>query len=278
VKEGDRWQVKTKPVEVQGYHEELAPGVALTMLRIRAGSFVMGSPAGEEGRDGGESPQHEVKLKEFFLAQTPITQAQWQVVAGWEKVELDLNTDPANFKGSNRPVEQVNWHEAVEFCRRLSQRTGRRYGLPSEAQWEYACRAGTSTPFHCGESLTSELANYDATFTYANGPKGEFRQQTTPVGSFPANPWGLQDMHGNVFEWCEDYWHENYQGAPKDGRPWSEPQANAWLRKDSRRLRGGSWGYSPRGCRSAYRLGYLPGDRVFSVGFRVCCLPPGSSS
>jgi formylglycine-generating enzyme required for sulfatase activity len=274
VKEGDRWQVKTKPLEVQCYQEELAPGVALTMLRIPAGSFLMGSPDGEESREGNESPQHEVKFREFFLAQTPITQAQWKVVAGWERVELDLNIDPAKFKGSNRPVEQVNWQEAVEFCRRLSHRTRRRYGLPSEAQWEYACRAGTSTPFHCGESLTSELANYDATFTYANGPKGEYRQQTTPVGSFPANAWGLQDMHGNVWEWCEDYWHENYQGAPRDGRPWSEPQADAWFRKGWRRLRGGSWNDLPGYCGSAYRLSGRPDVRSYGIGFRVCCLPP----
>ena len=160
-----------------------------------------------------------MRLREFFLGQTPITQAQWQEVAGWERVERDLKADPSRFKGPNRPVEQVSWHEAVEFCRRLSQRSGKRYGLPSEAQWEYACRAGTTTPFHFGETLTAELANYDANFTYADGPKGSIGEQTTDVGSFPANAWGLQDMHGNVWEWCEDHWHENYEGAPGDGRP-----------------------------------------------------------
>ena len=185
LREADRWRQQRTTVEVQGYEEELAPGVALTMLRIPAGTFLMGSPDEEEGRYDDEGPQHQVKVREFFLGQTPITQAQWKVVAGWEKVELDLNSDPADFKGSNRPVEQVSWYEAVEFCRRLSQRTGRRYGLPSEAQWEYACRAGTTTPFHFGDTLTAELANYDASSAYGDGPKGTYRQQTTDVGTLP---------------------------------------------------------------------------------------------
>ena len=220
VKEGDRWQVKTKPVEVQGYQEELAPGVAITMLRIPAGTFQMGSPAQEQQRRDHEGPQHEVKLREFFLGQTPISQAQWQEVAGWEKVERDLDPDPSRFQGPNRPVERVSWHAAVEFCRRLSRRTGKRYGLPSEAQWEYACRAGTTTPFYCGETLTAELANYDASSTYGDGPKGTYRRQTTDVGSFPANAWGLQDMHGTVREWCEDHWHGGMQAASGWSQGW----------------------------------------------------------
>ncbi len=231
-REGNSWQVKKDVVEVQGYREELAPGVALTMLRIPAGSFLMGSPANEPERASDEGPQHEVRLEEFYLSQTPITQAEWRVVAGWPKVELDLNPDPSNFKGSNRPVERVNWHEAMEFCRRLSDPTGRRYGLPSEAQWEYACRAGTTTPFHFGATLTAELANYDGTFLrffgrYNGGPKGVNRKETTPVGTFPANPWGLQDVHGNVWEWCDDHWHDNYQGAPANGRSWLIPAAGS---------------------------------------------------
>jgi formylglycine-generating enzyme required for sulfatase activity len=277
VKEAGGWQVNTKPAAVRGFQEELAPGVMITMLRIPAGSFKMGSAQSEEERFNDEGPHHEVNLLEFFLAQTPITHKQWRVVAGLEKVERDLELDPSNFKGSSRPVEKVSWHDAVEFCRRLTKRTGKRYGLPSETQWEYACRAGTSTPFHFGDTLTAELANYDATSTYGNGPKGIYRKQTTDVASFPANAWGLHDMHGNVWEWCEDFWHESYQGAPCDGRPWSEPQANAWPRKDWRQLRGGSWCDDPVGCRSAYRFGGPPGSRDYYVGFRVCCLPPGHS-
>ena len=136
------------------------------------------------------------------MAQTSITQAQWRAVANWPKLEHDLKPDPSHFKGANRPVEMVNWLDAVEFCCRLSQRTGKRYSLPSEAQWEYACRAGSTTPFHCGATLTPELANYDGNDVYGKGPKGTYREQTIDVASFPANGWGLHDMHGNVLEWC----------------------------------------------------------------------------
>jgi hypothetical protein len=189
-------------------------------------------------------------VRAFFLTQTPITQSQWRAVALWEMVERDLKPDPSTFKGSNRPVDQVSWHEATEFCRRLIQRTRKRYGLPSEAQWEYACRAGTTTPFHFGAMLTPELANYDGNSTYGGGPKGTFRKQTTDVASFPANAWGVQDMHGNVWGWCEEHWHNNYIGSPPDGRPWIE--RNAPFDKP-RLLRGGSWCLPPVNCRSAYR-------------------------
>jgi formylglycine-generating enzyme required for sulfatase activity len=194
------------------------------------------------------------------------------VVAGWPKLKLDLKPDPAKFKGANRPVERVSWHEAVEYCQRLSQRTGRRYSLPSEAQWEYACRAGTTTPFAFGETITSELANYDATSTYANGPKGEKRGQTTPVETFPANAWGLQDMHGNVWEWCLDHWHDSYEGAPLDGSAWVSGGD-----QNGRRLRGGSWNNSPGFCRSARRSRAQPGNASINVGFRVVCLPQDPS-
>jgi formylglycine-generating enzyme required for sulfatase activity len=249
--------------------------VAITMLRIPAGSFLMGSPPKEQAREDDEGPQHEVKLREFFLAQTPITQAQWKEVADWERVERDLDPYPSRFKGPNRPVEQVSWHEAVEFCRRLSEHSGKRYGLPSEAQWEYACRAGTRTPFHFGKTLTAELANYRATSFYGNGPIGEYRKQTTDLVSFPANAWGLQDMHGNVREWCEDHWHGGYKGAPRDGTAWIDQGASD---DATRLLRGGSWYLIPGGCRSACRFGCLPVNRVYNCGVRVCCLPPGSSS
>ena len=266
---GGRWSMERRALQVEGYREDLG-GVALTMVKIPAGSFLMGSPEDEPERLEREGPQHDVTLGAFFMAQTPITQAQWRAVAGWQKVERDLKPDPSRFKGANRPVEQVSWLDALEFCRRLSQRTGQRYGLPSEAQWEYACRAGSTTPFHCGATLTPELANYDGNHVYGNGPKGTYREQTIDVASFPANGWGLHDMHGNVWELCEDHWHDSYNFAPGDDQPWLIPAAA----DDERRLlRGGSWSNNPGICRSACRGDYPPDSRSFTIGFRVCCLP-----
>jgi formylglycine-generating enzyme required for sulfatase activity len=191
-------------------------------------------------------------------------------VAGWQKVERDLKPDPSKFKGANRPVEQVSWLDALEFCRRLSNRTDQRYGLPSEAQWEYACRAGSTTPFHSGATLTPELANYDGNYVYGNGRKGTNRKQTTEVASFPANAWGFHDMHGNVWEWCEDHWHNSYNFAPGDDQPWLIPAA---ADEEPRLLRGGSWYFSPRFCRSAFRALNRPGYAYGHVGVRVVRLP-----
>jgi formylglycine-generating enzyme required for sulfatase activity len=240
------------------------------MVKIPAGSFLMGSPEDEPERSEVEGPQHEVTLGAFWMAQTPITQAQWRAVAGWQKGGRDLEPDPSEFKGANRPVEQVSWFDAQEFCRRLSQRTGRRYTLPSEAQWEYACRAGSTTPFHFGATLTPELANYDGNYVHGNGPKGTYRQQTIDVASFPANAWALHDMHGNVYEWCEDHWHDSYNFAPGDDQPWLIPAA---ADDAPRLLRGGSWLSLPWYCRSAFRNFIHPVSRDLIIGFRVCCLP-----
>jgi formylglycine-generating enzyme required for sulfatase activity len=278
-----------------------AQPLALTLLWIPPGRFSMGSPPTEPERDDSEGPQHLVQLQGFFLGQTPITQAQWRAVAQsqerpGERWGLTLNPNPSRFMGDkgglfpgeantdHRPVERVSWLEAIEFCSRLSQRTGRPYTLPSEAQWEYACRAGTTTAFHFGETITPELANYDGNYKYADGPKGEVRKQTTPVGMFPANAWGLQDMHGNVWEWCFDHWHDSYEGAPADGSAWenlAEPNNKATTKKGNngdsepqpRLLRGGSWSARPAYCRSAYRYFFPPGFRFDFIGFRVCCLP-----
>jgi eukaryotic-like serine/threonine-protein kinase len=268
--EGGRWSMERRPLQVEGYREDLGGGLALTMVKIPAGSFLMGSPEDEPERSEVECPQHEVTLGAFWMAQTPITQAQWRAVAGWQKGGRDLEPDPSEFKGANRPVEQVSWFDAQEFCRRLSQRTGRRYTLPSEVQWEYACRAGSITPFHFGATLTPDLANYDGNYVYGNGPKGTYREQTIDVASFPANAWGLHDMHGNVWEWCEDHWHDSYNFAPGDDQPWLIPAA---ADDEPRLLRGGSWGITPRDCRSAYRDFFHPDNRDLDIGFRVCCLP-----
>jgi formylglycine-generating enzyme required for sulfatase activity len=248
------------------YVESLGNSIELEMASIPAGTFIMGSPEGEEGRRDNEGPQHEVTFANaFFMAKYPITQAQWRVVVAMPQVERALNPDPSKFKGENRPVEKVTWYDAVEFCARLSQHTGRDYRLPTEAEWEYACRAGTTTPFHFGETITSDLANYRGTSTYGSGPKGEYRQQTTEVGIFPANDFGLYDMHGNVLEWCQDRWHENYEGAPTDGSTWQEEDSTG------RVLRGGSWDLNPEDCRSAFRIRVAPDFIGFDVGFRVVC-------
>ena len=291
VRQGKRWEKKTKPIEVQAYQQKLAPAVVLTMVEIPAGTFQMGSPPGEEGRDWYASlssvlkqglgvegrdveAQRRVTVPAFRIGRFPITQAQWKLVAGLGKLERELNADPSYFKGPERPVEQVSWHDAIEFCRRLSKHTGRNYTLPSEAQWEYACRAGTTTPFHFGETLITELANYDGNYTYGQGLKGIYREKTTNVGSFPANAWGLQDMHGNVWEWCLDRWHPSLAKAPTDGSAWQEPASDlAKDYQDRRLLRGGSWYFNPGFCRSAYRSLLRPDFQLDYVGFRVCCLP-----
>jgi formylglycine-generating enzyme required for sulfatase activity len=175
-----------------------------------------------------------------------------------------MGENPSRFSGANNPVERVNWYKAKEFCKRLSEKTGREYRLPSEAEWEYACRAGTTTPFYFGETITTDLANYDGDYTYGNGPEGVDREKTTPVGSFPPNAFGLYDMHGNVWEWCEDVWHENYEGAPNDGRPWLTGGNH-----NRRVLRGGSWTYNPRFCRCANRYWLNPDFDFNYYGFRV---------
>ena len=255
--------------QAQYFVEDPGKLAILDMVLIPAGSFLMGSPDDELERSESEIPQHPVTVKTFFMGKYPVTQSQWSAVATMPQVNLELNPDPSHFKGEDRPVENVSWFEAVEFCDRLSQHTGRPYRLPSEAEWEYACRAGTTTPFHFGETITPDLANYNGSYTYGQGAKGIYREETTPVGSFRvANPFGLYDMHGNVWEWCQDHWHDNYEGAPVDGSAW----INSEVRDEaSRLLRGGSWFYDPGLCRSACRYGDIPGFRHFNIGFRVVC-------
>jgi formylglycine-generating enzyme required for sulfatase activity len=246
---------------------EWLDGIALEMVAIPGGTFMMGSPAGEAARHDDEGPQRPVTVAPFFLGKFEITQAQWRIVARWPQVARPLDAEPAHFKGDDLPVEQVSWHDAVEFCARLSQRTGRAYRLASEAEWEYAARAGTTTPFHFGATITPEIANYDGNYPYGKGAKGEYRQRTTPVGSFGvANAFGLFDMHGNVWERVQDPWHANYAGAPSDGRVW-EAGGDTTLRA----VRGGSWGDLAGDCRSACRgHGGADGWGV-DVGFRVLC-------
>jgi formylglycine-generating enzyme required for sulfatase activity len=280
-REGQGWLVERQRVQVEALEQELGEGVSLRLIRVPAGEFLMGSPVDERQRFESEGPQHRVRVQEFLMGQTPITQAQWGVVAGWQERKRrgrELIPTPHRrgdqVDSDERPVANLSWHQAMEFCNRLSQYTDRHFTLPSEAQWEYACRAATTTPFHFGVTLTAEQANYVATHTYADGPVGVYRGQTMPVGMFPANAWGLHDMHGNVWEWCLDHWHASYEGAPADGSAWVDVAATDIAGSaETRVLRGGSWGDNPGVCRSACRIGFPPGDAFNSSGFRVVCLP-----
>jgi formylglycine-generating enzyme required for sulfatase activity len=288
-----RLMIRRQTHQGRYFSEALDSSTNLDMMQIPGGSFMMGQTEVEKEElirlndeekyqqwYARELPRHSVTVPSFFLGKYPITQAQWAVVASYPKIEQDLESDPSNFKGANRPVEQVNWDDATEFCQRLSRHTGRTYCLPSEAQWEYACRAGTTTPFHYGETLSDELANYSAQDekigetlykgVYGRGVPGQYRKETTDVGQFPANLFGLYDMHGNVWEWCEDDWHSTYEGAPNDGSAWVETD-----RKElGRLLRGGSWYNPPEDCRSACRFDYTRAYRNSFIGFRVSCVSP----
>ncbi|ERN41735.1 hypothetical protein KR51_00015820 [Rubidibacter lacunae KORDI 51-2] len=256
------------------FPERLRAGLNLDMIEVPGGSFLIGSPETEPERDPHEGPQHEVNVPQFFIGRYPVTQAQWQFVATeLPEVNRELDPDPAKFKGSDRPVEQVNWYEAVEFCDRLAAHTGRRYRLPCEAEWEYACRAGTKTPFYFGKTISPELANYNSAYIDGGGPKGEEREGTSPVGHFGnANGFGLSDMHGNVFEWCHDKYRERYEAVvvPSDGDAWGDQE----IQDADRMIRGGAWSSYSKQCRSAYRYNSFAGDRLDDVGFRVACTAP----
>jgi formylglycine-generating enzyme required for sulfatase activity len=255
----------------------------MRMVLIQGGTFQMGSPTTEIDRFPDESPQHSVTVPSFFMSEFLIPQVYWSLVADtMPQIDIPLKKSPSELtlKGEDptvHPVTDINWFEAVEFCKRLSKRSGRTYRLPTEAEWEYACRAGTTTPFHCGETITTDLANYRGTDhqelnwsgAYGRGTTGIYRGQTTPADTFPPNALGLYDMHGNVSQWCLDHWHDNYEGAPTDGSAWLSDDKNA-----NRVLRGGSWINTPRNCRSASRLYDSPDLRSYTFGFRVVCEIP----
>jgi formylglycine-generating enzyme required for sulfatase activity len=255
--------------KIQCYIEDLPNDIELRMIKIPSGRFLMGASEKEAGSGSSERPQHEVNVPTFWISKYSITQAQWKAVAAMPQIERELKLEPSEFKGDNRPVECVSWLEAVEFCKRLSEHTGREYRLPSEAEWEYACRAGTVTPFHYGETITTDLVNYDGNYPYGEAPKGEYRESTTEVGKFPGNAFGLHDMHGNVWEWCADDWHDSYEGAPKDGRAWIDENGNHY--QNSKLVRGGSWIYYAKVCRSAFRVNNGVRSRNSGIGFRVVC-------
>ena len=273
--------------QAEFFTEDLGNQTTLNMASIPGGSFQMGAAKNEEDANDDEYPQHSVTIAPFHIGKFAITQAQWKAISTLPKINHDLNPDPlifpdaptlTIFQGANRPVALVSWFEAVEFCDRLTQKTGKLYRLPSEAEWEYACRAGTTTPFHFGETISTDLANYQGTDrthegttysgSYGEGAKGIFRQQLIKVGSFPPNWFGLFDTHGNVWEWCADCWHDTYHGAPSNGSVWEAGDS------EHRLYRGGSLISDPGQCRSAYREKNAPDHRNIDIGFRVVCLSP----
>ncbi len=264
-----KWDTSYRSGDAQRFIEPLgiSDALELEMIRIPAGEFIMGSPENEQQRKPNESPQHQVYVDDFFMGRYPVTQAQWKAVAALPQEKIALKISYSRFKGDDLPVERISWDEAVEFCQRLSKKTGINYRLPSEAEWEYGCRAGTKTPFHFGATITTDLANYDGRSSYRQEPEGEYRDQTTPVDQFGiANNFGLCDLHGNVLEWCADAWHDNYEGAPTDGSVWEEGG------DDNRKVvRGGSWRDVPGDCRSASRSYNSSVNRLYLIGFRVVC-------
>jgi len=269
--------VKRYRQQAKYFIEDLENGVQLEMVAIPGGKFIMGAPIDELQSGDDERPQHQVTVPGFFMGKYPVTQAQWRVVSVFPQVNRELNPDPSRFKGDNRPVERVSWYDAVEFCDRLSLYTKREYRLPSEAEWEYGCRGGTTTPFHFGETITTEVANYDGNYIYGKGVKGECRAKTTEVGKFGlGNEYGLHDMHGNIHEWCLDDWHNSYEGAPKDGRAWTRNE-NLSQKEGNAVLRGGSLFIPPWDCRSASRDSLMRVQRGYInyynyyIGFRVVC-------
>ncbi|AUB37436.1 Formylglycine-generating enzyme, required for sulfatase activity, containings SUMF1/FGE domain [Nostoc flagelliforme CCNUN1] len=301
------------PSKAHIFYENFGSEEKLEMVAIPGGIFQMGSSETELGRRLHEGPQHLVKVAPFFMSKYPITQSQWRLVASLPKINRVLDLNPSDFQRADRPVERVSWYDVIEFCARLAKQTGWNYRLPSEAEWEYACRAGTTTSFHCGESITTDLANYDGRSSYGSEEKkecpptspcqpssppqpntsptrpfshpsnsvensnnesrysflgnyqGESREQTTQVKLFKfANAFSLYDLHGNVWEWCADHWHDDYIGAPSDGSVWLSNNENQF-----RVMRGGSWSNFSEDCRAASRAKSSPYDLSYYIGFRV---------
>lgn len=251
------------------FFEDLGNGQRLEMVLIRGGTFTMGSPDDEKGRKENEGPQHDVTVSTFLMGRYPVTQAQWQQIASFSPVHqgIAFPSNPSMFSGRDdsdrRPVERISWYQAKEFCDRLSAQTNRAYRLPSEAEWEYACRAGTTTPFSCGKYISTDIANF-----IDSRPHGKEPRETVPVNQYPvANFWGLCDMHGNVDEWCLDHWYGSYEGAPADASPRMKEDPDIFVL-----IRGGAWNHPSSYCRSAFRNYTSPDLQDHALGFRVVCV------
>lgn len=257
-------EVSRRKQQAQYCSEDIA-GISLEIVQIPGGSFEMGSSEMGSSEYNWETPSHKVTVGSFYMGKYEVTQAQWRAIATLPRVARDLNSEPSRFKGEISPVEQVSWEDAMEFCARLLRATGRSYRLPTEAEWEYACRAGTTTPFAFGQTITPQLVNYNGNYPYGQAQKGTYRETTTPVGFMgAANAFGLYDMHGNVWEWCMDSWHATYNAAPTDGSSWETTSDMRY-----RVIRGGSWNIAAVICRSARRLFWPPRLSSDYIGFRV---------
>ena len=280
---------KTPPSSANTRPKKIRNRIGIDMVWIPPGSFMMGSTDAEaqaayENAKSflnekaqlkwytSEKPRHQVTIREgFYMGRYEVTQAQWQTVKG---TTVQRQRDKANpswstyGEGDNYPMYYVSWNEAQEFIEKLNQMNdGYTYRLPTEAEWEYACRAGTATAFAFGDSLSSDQANFDGNYPYGGAGKGVYREKMAPVGSFQPNAWGLYDMHGNVWEWCQDWLHDSYNGAPTDG--------SAWLtggEQKSRVVRGGSFDFGASHLRSAFHLGLPPAFRQDGTGFRVVAI------
>jgi formylglycine-generating enzyme required for sulfatase activity len=263
-----------KPDEAQAY-TETAGGAAIEMVLVPAGKYLMGSPLNEAGRDGDEGPQHEVSVSSFYIGKYEVTQAQWRAVVALPRVKIDLNPDPSYFKGDTLPVEQVRWEEAVEFCDRLSTATGKPYRLPTESEWEYACRARTTGPFAGGldgmgwYGDNSGRSRLDSDKIWKTDRSNYVKRmlengcRTRSVGQKKPNGFGLYDMHGNVWEWCMDWFSKDYYSQRASDNP-TGPVSGT-----DRVFRGGGWGDSERNCRSALRSGDTLTYRSPDLGFRI---------
>jgi formylglycine-generating enzyme required for sulfatase activity len=264
------------PLSVIGQQVEvIANTVGMKLALIPAGEFLMGSPETElryKGDHAVNEQQHRVRItKPFYLGVYEVTQTEYQAVmgnnpsafsAGGERRDGVKGLDTSRF-----PVENVSWDDAQEFCRKLSQKEGKQYRLPTEAEWEYACRAGTTTPFFFGAACNGAEANCDGNFPYGTATKGPYLERTTTAGSYRANAFGLYDMPGNVWEWCADWYDEKYYTvSPVDNPP--GPSSGS-----ERIFRGGSWRGLPSSCRSANRGGSVPSNRRNLIGFRPALVP-----
>lgn len=226
-------------------------GLQLHMVAIEGGSFMMGSDLEVE-----EQPIHEVILDDYYIGMFEVTQHQWKTIMGH---------NPSRYKGDSLPVEQISWNTVQRFLTKLNTLTGKNYRLPTEAEWEYAARAGTSSLFHFGDCLSTDQANYNGNFPYKTCPTGVYRKKHLPVGSFAPNAWGLYDIHGNVWEWCNDiYADEYYKSSPKENPQGAE-------KGTYRVIRGGGWGYFADGCRSANRGFYGASISYDGIGLRLVC-------